>query len=166
MKQVDWSRWRGLWGKYQYALLVMAVGALLLLMPAGHSRDRPAEEREPTGEQFELSAFEGRMERVLSAVRGAGKTRVILTLDSGSRQILARDDRQEEGSSSTAVVTVGRGSGRQEVVPLQTVAPRFRGALVVSPGAEDPAVHLALVEAVSALTGLRTDQIAVCTGIN
>ena len=156
--------WRKLLGKYQYALLVMAVGALLLLIPAGEREEPPPQGGDRSGAQFEVEDFERRLETVLSAIRGAGKTRVVLTLDSGTRQILAQDSRQEERGDSTSVVTVGRGSGKEEVVPLQTVAPSFRGALVVSPGAEDPEVRLALVEAVSALTGLGSDQIAVCTG--
>ena len=161
----NWKNWRGWLGKYQYALLVMAVGVLMLLLPGGHSGERTAvPEPERAGEQFEVADFERKLERALSSIRGAGETRVVLTLDSGSRDILAQDSRQEESGSSTSVVTVGQGSGRQEVVPLQTVAPSFRGALVVSPGAEEPAVRLALVEAVSALTGLGSDQIAVCAG--
>ena len=154
----------GFLGNYQYALLVMAVGALLLLLPTGGGEEESGPEPE-TGAQFEVSDFERKLEKALSSIWGAGETRVVLTLDSGSRDILAQDSRQEDSGSSTSVVTVGRGSGKQEVVPLQTVAPSFRGALVVSSGAEDPAVRLALVEAVSALTGLGSDQIAVCTGI-
>ena len=154
----------GFLGNYQYALLVMAVGALLLLLPTGGGGEESGPEPE-TGAQFEVSDFERKLEKALSSIRGTGETRVVLTLDSGSRDILAQDSRQEDSGSSTSVVTVGRGSGKQEVVPLQTVAPSFRGALVDSSGAEDPAVRLALVEAVSALTGLGSDQIAVCTGI-
>ena len=52
-------------------------------------------------------------------------------------------------------------SGQQDVVPLQTVAPEFRGALVVCPGGGNAQVRLKLIEAVSALTGLGSDRIAV-----
>ena len=160
-----WKNWRESLGKYQYALLVMAVGALLLLWPSGGEKEMPRPEGERPAVELEASELEGRLERALSSIRGAGKTRVVLTVDSGSRKILARDREEQERGSSSAVVTVGQGSGRQEAIPLQTVAPVYRGALVVSPGAEDPSVRLALVEAVSALTGLGADQIAVCTGV-
>ena len=63
-----------------------------------------------------------------------------------------------------STVTLGRGSGEQSVVPLQTLAPQFRGALVVCPGGEDPQVRLKLAEAVSALTGLGADRISICKG--
>ena len=90
---------------------------------------------------------------------------MVLTVDSGSRRVLAQDqERDREGGSTVSTVTVGRGSGTQEVVPLQTLAPSFRGALVVCPGGGDPQVRLKLSEAVSALTGLGTDRISVCEG--
>ena len=158
---------RRLWalaGRYQYVLLVLAAGALLLLLPSGGR-----EEAEPAGtaaeaEPFDLEGFEEKLAETLSQVQGAGKTRVVLSLDSGSRTVLAQDVERQEGGGASTVVTVGRGSGSQEVVPLQTVAPSFRGALVVCPGGGDPQVRLRLVEAVSALTGLGSDRISVCQG--
>ena len=88
---------------------------------------------------------------------------MVLTLEGGSRRVLARDEERDgEGGTSSTVVTVeGDGGG---VVPLQTVAPRFRGALVVCPGGGEAQVKLELVRAVSALTGLGSDAITVCRG--
>ena len=90
---------------------------------------------------------------------------MVLTLDGGSRQVLAQDqDRDGDGGSSATTVTVGRGSGSQEVVPLQTLAPSFRGALVVCPGGGSAQVRLELIQAVAALTGLNSSSISVCQG--
>lgn len=155
------QRWKGAHG---YVLLVMAVGVVLLLLPAG-GRDSPGEAPPVREETFDLTAFEEKLERTLSRIEGAGETRVVLTLDGGSRQVLARNqDRDSEGGGSNTVVTVGKGSGQQEVVPLQTVAPQFRGALVVCPGGGDAATRLKLIQSVSALTGLGADKISVCAG--
>ena len=68
------------------------------------------------------------------------------------------------GGERTAqeTVTLGRGSGGQSVVPLQTMEPEFRGALIVCPGGGDPQVRLALLKAVSALTGLGADRVCIC----
>ena len=120
-------------GKYSYVLLIAAVGIVLLLLPTG-GRDSPEEETpaQEEGASFDLDAFEAKLERALSQIEGAGTARVVLTLDGGSRQILARNqERDGNGGNSNTVVTVGKGSAAQEVVPLQTVAPQFRGALIV-----------------------------------
>ena len=157
-------RWKGALGKYSYVLLVMAVGVVLLLLPSGR-RDSPEEPAREEEAAFDLEAFEKKLEAALSQIEGAGETRVVLTLDGGSRQVLARNqDRDGEGGGSNTVVTVGKGSGQQDVVPLQTVAPEFRGALVVCPGGGNAAIRLRIIEAVSALTGLGSDRISVCAG--
>lgn len=158
--------WKEALGKYGYVLLVMAAGAVLLLLPSG-GRDSPPDDSpaQEEGAAFDLEGFEKKLARALSQVEGAGEAEVVLTLEGGSRQVLARNqEREGDGGSSNTVVTVGKGSGQQEVVPLQTEAPRFRGALVVCPGGEDPQVRLKLIGAVAALTGLGSDRISVCAG--
>lgn len=160
-------RWRGALEKYRYVLLVIGAGVLLLLLPSGGGRDAsdPPARESGAEEPFDLEKFEEKLAQALSQVEGAGKARVVLTLEGGSRQVLARDqERDRDGGAASTVVTVGRGSGSQGVVPLQTVAPQFRGALVVCPGGGDPQVRLRLIEAVSALTGLGSDRISVCQG--
>lgn len=160
------QRWKGALGKYQYVLLVLAAGVALLLLPTGGGRDSPSQPDPPERQDaFDLDAFEEKLADTLSQVKGAGEARVVLTLDGGSRQVLAQDqERDSGGGGSSTVVTVGQGSGSQGVVPLQTLAPSFRGALVVCPGGADPSVRLALMEAVSALTGLGADRITICEG--
>ena len=95
-------RWKGALGSYSYVLLVIAVGAALLLLPTG-GRDSPGEDT-PTqaeGASFDLDAFEAKLERVLSQVEGAGDTRVVLTLDGGSRQVLARNQDRDSGGNNS-----------------------------------------------------------------
>ena len=144
------------------ALGVLAAGCLLLLIPSG----APQVEQVPvvSGEKFELEQFERRLEEVLSHIEGAGETEVVLSLDSGSRQILAQDRQQSSAGSSLETVTIG-GSSDRAVVPVQILAPEFRGALIVCRGAGDPQVRLAVTQAVCVLTGLGTDCVCVTAGM-
>lgn len=164
----QWERLRKALERWKYGLLVMAAGVLLLLLPTGGGGGDSQSGTEKTSagqEEFDLENFEEKLSRALSQVAGAGETRVVLTLSGGSRRVLAQDtERGGDGGSASTTVTLGRGSGQQEVVALQTVAPQFRGALVVSAGAEDPAVRLRLIQAVAALTGLGSDRVSVCPG--
>ena len=157
-------KWKGALEKYKYVLLVMAVGVFLLMLPFGGG-ETVQETVAVQEETFDLEGFEEKLEQALSKIEGAGEAQVILSLDSGTRQVLAQDQEHEgDGGYRSATVTVGRGSGSQEVVPLQTMAPRFRGALVVCPGGGDPQVRLNLAQAVSSLTGLGADCITICQG--
>ena len=101
------QRWRELLGTYRWALIVVAVGALLMALPTGSGRnagEASAEVSAGAAEDFDLEGFETRLAEALSRVEGAGETRVVLTLDGGARSVLARDSQTDgDGSGSAAV---------------------------------------------------------------
>ena len=155
-----------LFQKYKYVLLVIAAGIVLLLLPLG-GEENPTlggtESQTENGEEtFRVEEMERRLEEALSRVDGAGEVTVVLTVKSGTRQILAQDSSRSGEASSTSTVVVSTGSGTEDAVVLQQVYPQYQGALVVCPGGGDPAVCLKLVDAVSALTGLGADKISIC----
>ena len=166
---------RSVLGRCKYVLLVIAAGLLLLLLPT--SRGGGEESREPeadpgtdsvAAETFSVEELERRLAETLSAIDGAGEVRVMLTVQSGTRNVLAEDGSVEQDGSAiqreTQTVVVSTGSGTEEAVLLQQIYPQFQGALVVASGGGDPEVRLKLTEAVSALTGLGADKISVCKG--
>lgn len=157
--------WHTLWERYKYLLLVVLVGIVLLLLPEG-DRPRRSEQAElQTQEvQFDLEQTERRLADALSRIRGAGEVSVVLTLKESSRRILAQDTQKQVDSSRTTTVVVSQGSGVEQSVPVQSIYPKFQGALVVCPGAGVPQVKLELLEAVRALTGLSTERISICEG--
>ncbi len=154
------SGWNSLWSRYKYALVVVLVGVLLLLLPEG--KENPSGET-PTVQQPTLCAqeLEQKLERILSRVEGAGQVSVALTVKEGPRQVLARDVEQRQEETVQEYVLISQGSGRQNTVALQTVAPIYQGALVVCDGGEDPVVRLQVLEGVRVLTGLSSDKISV-----
>ena len=160
------TEWIKKLGTYRYCFLVILVGTMLLLFPSGEkTNELKVDAGEIVQELYDLEVFEKKLEQILSQIKGAGNVKVILSLDSGSKKIIAQNqERDSEGGGSSSAVTVGRGTGGQSVVPLQTVAPDFRGALIVCPGGDDALVRLELARAVSALTGLGVDCISVCAG--
>ena len=119
-----------------------------------------------TAEQQE--ELERKLEQALAQIDGVGEVRVVLTLQSGPRRILAQDSQStvDEGRTEAEVtnVVISASSGVEGTVTLQQLSPQFQGALVVCSGGGEPTVQLRLVEAVSALTGLGADKISVCKG--
>jgi len=149
------------WQKYKIVALVMALGALLLLWPGGS-------EREETGSGESLlpaeSALQREMEEILSVMDGVGQVRVLLTTERTMENQLAQDGEVTYRGSPAAPEDYSRRwetvLDGEAVVTGQT-APVYRGALVVCQGGGQPAVRLAVTEAVAALTGLSADRIAV-----
>ena len=105
------------------------------------------------------------MEKILAEISGVGRVDVMLTLHSGSELVLAEDAALRYSGSaqspdnyerSTDTVTTSGG-----VVVRQEIYPQYRGALVVCDGGNNDRVRLAVIDAVSVLTGLGADRIAV-----
>ena len=150
--------------KYRFAALVALVGVVLMLLPGKKDSMPDAETAE--GETFSLEETERRMAEVLGAMDGVGRVQVMLTLRSGETLSLAEDSSATLGSGGdvrqdSQVLTVNRGSGKQEVVVTQRLYPTYQGAVVVCQGAGDSRVRLTVVDAVSVLTGLSSDKISV-----
>lgn len=150
--------------KYRFAALIALAGIVLMLLPG--EKESTAEDTSSTGEQFSLAETEQRMAQMLGAMDGVGRVQVMLTLRSGETLSLAEDNSATLGSGGNVrqdsqVLTINRGSGRQEVVVTQRLYPLYQGAVVVCQGASDSRVRLRVLETVSVLTGLSSDKISV-----
>lgn len=156
---------RELLKKYCLAVLVALAGVVLMLLPTGGGED-DTDGAEAAGEVFSLEATEVRMAEILETVDGVGKVRVMLTLRSGESLSLAEDSSSALGSGGdvrqdSQILTVNKGSGRQEVVVTRRLYPTYQGAVVVCQGAGDSRVRLKVSETVGVLTGLSSDKISV-----
>lgn len=161
------EKWTGLLKKYRLAALVVLLGVVLMLLPTGGSRAQTSgDSSELPGETYSLEKTEERMAEVLGTIDGVGRVRIMLTLRAGSTLRLAEDSSLSDSTGGQTkqekqVLTVNRGSGRQEVVVTQQLYPTYQGAVVVCEGAGSSGVRLAVVNAVSVLTGLSSDRISV-----
>ena len=152
-------------GKYKYVLLVAAVGAVLLLWPTERKTEAAVPEDAAPRSGADLEQTERAMEEILGKISGVGKVDVMLTLHSGGELVLAQDSSLRYSGSAQAPDSYERSSqpvtDAGGVVVTQEKYPQYRGALVVCEGGGNDAVRLQVISAVSALTGLGSDRIAV-----
>lgn len=148
MEQVKIVRWLG---KYRYLLLVLLAGLALMLLPTAQLTQPEPQTQQPQPEDD----METRLERILSRIQGAGEVAVMLT-ESGGEEVLYQTD--GEGADTVLITDADR---NQQGLVRTRQPPTYRGAIVVCTGADSAAVRLAVVEAVSNVTGLGTDKITV-----
>ena len=167
MKNMLPGRLPELMKKYKYPMLILALGLVLMLIPTGKTAETVSEtagQVQETTDGFDLAGFTRDAEALLGAVSGAGKVRVLFTLESDGEKYYLSDetsvteDGKRELRQETVFATV---QGDENPVSLMQVYPAFRGALVLSQGAENPQVVLGIKEAISSLTGLGMDKITV-----
>ena len=152
--------------KYRYVALVVLAGVVLMLLPSGKGEQQVSSDQPVNvSEAYSLAETEKRLEQLLGRIRGVGQVQVMLTLKSGSSLQLAENRstslRDTEDRQDRDVVTLNRGSGYEDVVVTEQTYPVYQGAVIVCQGAGDSGVHLAVVQAVSVLTGLGSDKITV-----
>ena len=155
--------WIGKLGKYKYAALVLLFGICLMCIPKFPS-EKPQQEITKQAETDAGVSLEQQLEELLSQMEGAGKVRVLLSVQSGVRYEYHRD-MQSNTSSDTEQLqsqTVFYREGNSELpVLIGTEQPVYRGAVVVCEGADRASVQLNIVRAVSGVTGLSSDRITV-----
>lgn len=150
--------------KYRYVVLVLLAGLVLMAMPEGEKEQAETVQGQKTEAKSE-QALQDALAEILSQIDGAGKVRVLLTEASGAETLYQTDeDITQSGDSSdirqeTVLIT---DTQRTETGLVQRVDPPvYRGAVIVCQGAGSASIHLAIVEAVSSVTGLTSDRITV-----
>ncbi len=141
--------------KYKYPVLVLLVGVLLMCIPVS-GKEKASQQPLPTQPQ-EGQDLTSQLEELLSQIQGVGSVRVLLTQASGEAYRYQYD---ESGDRKDTVI-ITDSDRNQSPVLQQILPPKYLGAVIVCQGAETPAVKLAVVEAVSRLTGLGADAISV-----
>ena len=149
-------------GKYKYVWIVLLVGIVLMMIPGKTAQELQTEEILPT--QIEEST-EDKLEEILCHVKGAGKVKVLLTEAQGERTIYQTDSSYSQGENNTdtrtQTILITDSQRNENGLVHQKNPPTYLGAIVLTQGADDPVVKLAIVDAVSNVTGLGADKISV-----
>ena len=153
-------------GKYKYAILILVIGIVLMMIPStiwGGSKTEP--EQSAVSDTGANSDIKAELENILSCVTGAGKVKVMLKESSGAETIYQTDEDHTLSDNSTTtrtnVITISDDNRGEAGLIRQINPPQYMGAIVLCQGADEPSVKLAIVDAVSKITGLGADKIAV-----
>lgn len=150
--------------KYRYAALVLIIGLAFMLIPSGN--EEPQSQAQITTEvKSEDIDFNAMLADILSQIDGAGKVQVLLTVSSGEETLYQTDSQTSSDADSNTMqadtVIVTDSEKNQLGLVRQINPPIYQGAIVVCQGADSSTVRLAIVEAVSKVTGLGADKISV-----
>lgn len=127
-----------------------------------------------------LTQYENNLEQsladIISSINGAGKTRVLLTMDSTVEQVYATDKNMtqkdtvnsgeatqtnKDTSADSTYITVELADGTQQTVLLKEIQPRVRGVLVVCSGGDNSVVKEKIVDAVTKALDISSSRVSV-----
>ena len=146
--------------KYKFVLLILSIGLIFVLLPTETQRKSDAVAGDSGNVAEHISQKE--LASILSRINGAGRVEVLLATEtSATTDYQLNEDATSTSGGRLTTVTVTDSQRNEEGLIVRTGAPIYRGAIIVCDGADDSAVHLSVLRAVSNVTGLRTDQISV-----
>lgn len=142
-------------GKYKYLLLVLLVGMGLMLIPTNSEKQ---EQQQTPAAAVEQPSLSEELTAILSNIQGAGRVQVLLTVKAGEQTIYQVDPNGTEREDTVIITDADRA---QSGLVQQIIPPTYRGAIILCQGADSPSVRLAVMEAVSSVTGLDSSRISV-----
>lgn len=151
--------------KYKIPMIILLFGILLLTIPNMIENDESRKEYTENTSESTCSSVCQEIEKILSCVDGVGKTRVMLTVEAGEKNVYQTDNRTSnaDGNTSTQndVIIITDAERTQNGLVTQVISETYKGAIIVCEGADSAAVRLSVVDAVSKITGLNSNQITV-----
>lgn len=149
--------------KYRYVILILVLGIVLMCLPGRN--DSKISVNEATIKTEETIDLTKKVEELLSGIEGAGKVKVLMTESAGEKYIYQSDSDTNVNSDSSSVrsetVIISDSNRNEQALLVQIIPPCYCGAVILCQGGDKPAVRLAVVEAVSKLTGIGADRICV-----
>lgn len=165
-------------GKHKTTVLVvLGLCGVILIGASSFLGGQTDETAAPSSSTFDAeqytAALEERLANMVSCVQGAGRARVMVTLENGVEYIYADEetlntDRSEDGGgqvstredSKRSVVTVDGGEGKEGLLVTQ-IEPTVRGVIVACEGALDEAVAARVSEAVRVALDITDKRVCV-----
>jgi len=157
-------------------LVIIFVIAIIIFMGVGNSektsKNSVIDDDNYTSTLEYSETLERKLENVLNKISGAGNVSVMLTLEGSPELVYASDENSKisnNGSSSTSTNSstpiIIETAGSSNPLILTENLPKVKGVIVVSTGANNVAIKLDILNAVSTLLDISTEKICVLKGI-
>jgi len=168
---------KNLWEKYGYKLFLFMglLGVVLIYLSETEYNEQKITEVNMTTEQYRIS-LETSLTELLSQVDGAGKVKLMITLESGEENVYAVQEKSDSDeqtvmaqrseqtqrrlSYENEIVMTDEGSTKQPVIE-KILQPSVQGVVVVCQGADDITVVSNITSAVSVVLNIPTNRVCV-----
>lgn len=169
--------------KFVRIIIIIGLVGIGLILLSGLLPEKSNTEDNQTNSQVayvSLAQYENNLEQsladIISSIDGAGKTRVMLTMDSTVEQVYATDktmsqkdsinsgegtETNKDTSANSTYITVELSDGTQQTVLLKEIQPKVRGVLVVCNGGDNSVVKEKIVDAVTKALDISSSRVSV-----
>lgn len=144
-----------------WLILMALLGVFLLVGPSifeGENKTVSLDDADMFSENVWIQQQEQKLEELLSQMQGTGKTRVMITLESGEESVYAMNTRTDGTNTQKEHVLLHSGSA---ALVESVWMPQVQGVAVICEGAGDASVDRKITEIVSVLLGVSSNRISI-----
>jgi len=167
--------------KFRIALYIISGAIVLIIFLSGFFEKDTTKTTEkvaveaPTKEY--VSELEHRVSELVSSIKGVGRSKVMITLESGVEKVFATEANEDinrltnSTSDSTRkeerqeiqkkYIVIQNGDGSEDVLVQTTLEPKIRGVVIVCDGGDNASIVARITEAVSVALDLDYNRIYV-----
>lgn len=165
-------------------LVVVGLVGIVLILLSDLFQGKAVDNQQPTTEiqYVSLAEYENQLEQglaeIISSIDGAGKTRVLLTMESTVEQVYATNKNLAQNNSTNSsngnlpssdndtqaestYITVELSDGTEQTVLVKEIQPKVRGVLVVCAGGDDSIVREKIIDAVTKALDISSSKVSV-----
>lgn len=170
--------------KFVKGLVVVGLVGIVLILLSDLFQGKAVDNQQPTTEiqYVSLAEYENQLEQglaeIISSINGAGKTRVLLTMESTVEQVYATNKNLAQNNSTNSsngnlpssdndtqaestYITVELSDGTEQTVLVKEIQPKVRGVLVVCAGGDDSIVREKIIDAVTKALDISSSKVSV-----
>lgn len=157
-------------------ILLLLASELVELPQKQEEEPKPAPKTASTEYSY-AEDIEKRLTNLISSISGAGKAKVMVTLENGVESVYAADEKQEQersseeksggvevneknGSESEYIILQSNGS-RDEGMVIKVIQPKIRGVAVVCEGADSAYVQQRITQTVTAVLDIGASRVSI-----
>lgn len=152
--------------KAMIIIFIGLMGVMLLtvseLIPEKEVEEESTETAQSADYYDYADEIEKKLEKIISSIYGAGKTKVMVTLDCSDESVYATEEKINESSRENKVVIVENQDGEGGVL-LKITQPRVRGVAVVCEGGASPSVRQSITKTITAVLDISSARISIAT---
>ena len=131
-----------------------------LMPPKNKTEEKTSEKSETDIRDSYEEDIEKRLTSIVSAIDGAGRTQVMVTLASGDENVYAVKEKSSDGSREREYIVIDSDDNESGLL-LKVIEPEIRGVAFVCEGADSAKVRQEIVSSVSAVLGISTNRISI-----
>ena len=147
-------------------VLAGIVGVVMLVISELIPENEPAQADTQPQAQADYETYaedtEKRLEEMISSIQGAGKTKVMITLECLDESVYAVEEKSNDSSYENSVVIVENDDGENGIL-LKVTQPKIRGVAVVCSGGASPTVRQSIIDTLTAVLDVSSARISIAT---